>query len=100
MRTSLRKLVRHRAGTRCEYCRQPELVPQLQPFHLEHIRPRCHGGMTSLENLAWACSRCNLLKGANLTGVDPTPTGCCDSSTLGAITGRLTLSWTARASNR
>jgi 5-methylcytosine-specific restriction endonuclease McrA len=71
MSAALRKLVRHRAGARCEYCRLPELVSHLQPFHLEHVRPRCHGGTTSLPNLAWACSRCNALKGPNLSGVDP-----------------------------
>ena len=71
MSAALRKLVRHRAGSRCEYCRLPELAPHLQPFHLEHIRPRCHGGTTSLRNLAWACSRCNAFKGPNLSGVDP-----------------------------
>jgi len=40
-------------------------------FHLEHIRPRRHGGPTVLQNLAWACPRCNERKGANLSGFDP-----------------------------
>jgi 5-methylcytosine-specific restriction endonuclease McrA len=38
---------------------------------LEHITARQHGGLTVLENLAWACQRCNERKGPNLTGVDP-----------------------------
>ena len=40
-------------------------------FHLEHIRPKRHGGSNALANLAWACARCNERKGANLSGVDP-----------------------------
>ncbi len=40
-------------------------------FHLEHIRARRHGGQNSLDNLAWACPRCNERKSANLSGVDP-----------------------------
>ena len=30
-------------------------------------------GPSSLDNLAWACPRCNERKGANLSGVDPDP---------------------------
>jgi len=40
-------------------------------FHLEHVRPRRHGGMSLPDNLAWACARCNERKGTNLSGVDP-----------------------------
>ena len=40
-------------------------------FHLENIRARRHGGSNLLNNLAWACARCNERKGANLSGVDP-----------------------------
>jgi hypothetical protein len=29
------------------------------------------GGGNELDNLAWACSRCNRHKGTNLSGVDP-----------------------------
>ena len=31
-------------------------------FHVEHIVPRCLGGLSKLENLAWACPSCNLHK--------------------------------------
>jgi 5-methylcytosine-specific restriction endonuclease McrA len=65
-----RDLVRHRAGGRCEYCflrqQDSELI-----HHIEHILARKHGGTDTAENLALACQRCNLRKGANLTGVDP-----------------------------
>jgi hypothetical protein len=40
-------------------------------FHVEHIMAKQHGGPDDLENLALACQLCNLLKGPNLTGIDP-----------------------------
>lgn len=40
-------------------------------FHVEHIVARQHTRDDSRENLALACQRCNLRKGANLTGLDP-----------------------------
>lgn len=46
-------------------------MPPLEPFHLEHITARQHGGETEAENLAWACHRCNRHKGTNLAGIDP-----------------------------
>lgn len=67
----LRASVRERAGRRCEFCLLPDWIPPLDPFHLEHIRARQHGGETILENLAWSCHRCNYHKGTNLAGVDP-----------------------------
>jgi hypothetical protein len=68
---ALRQEARERAGRRCEYCHLPDWRPPLQPFHLEHIIARQHGGQTVLKNLAWACHRCNYHKGPNLSGVDP-----------------------------
>ena len=41
------------------------------PYHVEHIIARQHGGPDDLENLAYACHHCNLLKGPNLTSIDP-----------------------------
>ena len=41
------------------------------PFHIEHIRPRQHGGTDDPENLDLSCHHCNLHKGPNLTGIDP-----------------------------
>ena len=40
-------------------------------FHIEHIRPRKHGGCDDLSNLALACGHCNLHKSSNLSEVDP-----------------------------
>lgn len=71
MDSALRELVRQRAGHCCEYCRLPQDVSELR-FHVEHVTPRQHGGNDDLENLALACPACNLRKGPNLTGIDPT----------------------------
>ena len=71
MSESLRESVRQRAGGRFEYCHLPDWHPPLESFHLEHVVARQHGGLMKMENLAWACHRCNRHKGTNLTGVDP-----------------------------
>jgi hypothetical protein len=68
--TALRKLVKERAGNQCEYCGLHQ-DQSLLSFHVEHIVPRQHGGLSTLENLALACPNCNLHKGPNLTGIDP-----------------------------
>jgi hypothetical protein len=70
MDATTRDLVRRRAGERCEYCRLRQEHSELV-HHLEHIVAKQHGGSENLDNLAWACHRCNLHKGPNLTGVDP-----------------------------
>lgn len=62
--------VRRRAAGLCEYCHIPEAAFR-QPFHIEHVIARQHGGATELDNLALACWTCNLKKGPNLTGIDP-----------------------------
>lgn len=65
-----REFNRHRARNRCEYCHLPQDVSELL-FHVEHIIPRQHGGADDLDNSALACPDCNLLKGPNLTAIDP-----------------------------
>jgi hypothetical protein len=42
-----------------------------RPFHVEHIIATSHRGTDARENLALACQLCNLLKGPNLSGIDP-----------------------------
>lgn len=75
MSEALRQQVRERADRRCEYCRLSEAELSLWPFHLDHIVAGQHfGSATSAENLAWACQRCNLHKGTNLSAVDPDST--------------------------
>jgi 5-methylcytosine-specific restriction endonuclease McrA len=40
-------------------------------FHVEHITPEAHGGLTELNNLALACPSCNLKKSDRETAADP-----------------------------
>ena len=68
--TTVRNLIRQRAGERCEYCRLPEHAVDI-PFHVEHIIAKQHGGEDDPSNLCLACDRCNLYKGPNLSSVDP-----------------------------
>ena len=59
-----------RAGYRCEYCRTPHAITA-QTFHADHILPLSRGGQTTLDNLCFACPRCNLHKGDTIEGLDP-----------------------------
>jgi hypothetical protein len=64
------RLVRQRAGDRCEYC----LLPQthvVRTFHVDHVLAVQHLSDDSPDNLALACHRCNAFKGPNIAGVDP-----------------------------
>ena len=60
-RSEIERQVEQRAAGRCEYCRMHQSL-QGATFHVEHIIPRSHGGLTELNNLAWACPSCNLHK--------------------------------------
>ena len=71
MSPRLRRLVRNRARRRCEYCRLHENDLPLWSFHADHIVAEQHSGSDVPANLAWACQRCNLFKGTNLTTIDP-----------------------------
>lgn len=71
MSPATRSLVRERAGHRCEYCHLHEDDSPLAALHIEHIRPRKHGGADDESNLCLACIDCNLHKGPNLAGIDP-----------------------------
>jgi 5-methylcytosine-specific restriction endonuclease McrA len=54
----LRLFARERAEGRCEYC----LVHDdgtLVPHKPDHVLAEKHGGLTTAENLAWACFNCN-----------------------------------------
>lgn len=67
---ALRRLVLARAGGKCEYCLRHESDSVL-PHQPDHITSRRHQGETTAENLALACSICNLLKGPEVAGIDP-----------------------------
>ncbi len=71
MDANTRTIVRERANNRCEYCLLPQEYSAAK-HQIEHIRAKQHGGSNSIENLALACQRCNLFKGPNLSGIDPT----------------------------
>lgn len=60
MDVATRETVHRRAGNCCEYCGLPEDLSPLASLHVEHIRPRKHGGTDELDNLALACIDCNV----------------------------------------
>lgn len=64
----VRNLVIERAGNRCEYCKTPHLLANLD-FHIEHIIGVQHGGLSLPDNLAWCCSFCNWKKGPNIATI-------------------------------
>lgn len=68
---TVRQAVRERAADRCEYCRMRQEWEPFYPYHIEHVVAQQHRGSDDLDNLALACRNCNLLKGPNLTGLDP-----------------------------
>ena len=67
---SLRRLVEERAHGRCEYC-LIHADHALLPHEPDHIIARQHGGVTTSDNLAFACFDCNRLKGPNVASIDP-----------------------------
>jgi hypothetical protein len=71
MDAETRNAVRRRANNRCEYCARRQDESPLTPLQIEHIIPRKHHGSDDLENLALACTNCNLYKGSNIAGYDP-----------------------------
>jgi len=67
----LKQAVRARAANRCEYCRMRQEWESFYSYHVEHVIAQQHRGSNDAENLALACRHCNLLKGPNLTSLDP-----------------------------
>ena len=65
---NLRKQVAARAKFRCEYCRLYESDGFIK-FQIEHIISIKHGGLSTLENLAYACPICNSNKGSDLATI-------------------------------
>ena len=65
----LRKAVVARSGRRCEYCRLPDRL-QAGGFELDHILPASRGGLTTSDNLAYACPHCNDRKWAHVDARD------------------------------
>lgn len=67
---ALRREVRERAHGCCEYCYMPDSEP-LYPREPDHIRALKHGGITTSDNLAYACFVCNRAKGSDIASYDP-----------------------------
>ncbi len=61
--------VAERAEHRCEYCRAPEQVFNFH-FEIEYIVPLSLGGRDVHENLALACTACNLFKSDEIEAFD------------------------------
>lgn len=72
MDVTSQRIVRRRAGNRCEYCQLPQFATPYLTFHIEHIQAKQHVTDDSLENLALACPDCNRFKGPNLASLDST----------------------------
>jgi hypothetical protein len=70
IQTAVRREVIERAQNRCEYCLLPTDVAFF-PHEVDHVIAEKHGGATNLDNLAFACWRCNRHKGSDLTSFDP-----------------------------
>lgn len=67
---ALRQLVRDRAQNACEYCLMPEMAV-LVLHEVDHVIAEKHGGQTTEDNLALACTLCNKYKGSDLASIDP-----------------------------
>jgi len=55
----LKKLVEKRDGGICQYCGEQSTDGQI-----DHVVPLSRGGTDNIDNLKWACPRCNLSKGS------------------------------------
>ena len=67
---AVRRLVRERAGDRCEYCRVAAWADR-ETLQFDHVRPLQHLGRTDAANLCLACAHCNQARGPNMSGFDP-----------------------------
>lgn len=70
MAPSARERVRARFRSRCGYCGVHEDSVGAT-LTIDHHRPRSHDGADAIENLVYACPRCNEHKGAYWHDVDP-----------------------------
>lgn len=67
---SLRRRVRDRAKSCCEYCLMAE-EDAFFPHEPDHVIAEKHGGETTFVNLALACLDCNRFKGTDIASLDP-----------------------------
>ena len=66
---ALRNEVARRAHHRCEYCLIHEDDIAFRP-HVDNIVSRKHGGLSDIENLAYACVICNRSKGSDVASIN------------------------------
>ena len=66
---ALRREVRARAQSRCEYCLYPEARSAFS-HQVDHVISRKHGGSSSLDNLAFCCIFYNRYKGSDIGAID------------------------------
>jgi HNH endonuclease len=67
----LRQTIAHRASLLCEYC----LIAEADTFYgceVDHIISLKHGGVSELNNLAYACALCNRSKGSDIGSISTT----------------------------
>lgn len=65
-----RRIALTRAQGRCEYC-YSLVAYATQSFDVDHILPVSRGGLSTPDNLAYACSGCNRHKSDLVTAYDP-----------------------------
>lgn len=70
MDAALGRQVWQRAFRRCEYCQMLQVFDR-NPFEIDHIISRKHGGAAVARNLALSCFWCNSHKGTDIAGLDP-----------------------------
>ena len=58
-----RKNILLRDRNMCQYCQKVMIAAELT---LDHVVPRCHGGLSTWENLVACCRECNRRKGSQL----------------------------------
>ena len=58
----LRQRIRRYFQECCAYCRTPEQL-SIAIYEIEHIITRVNGGVSTFENLCFACPTCNRYKG-------------------------------------
>lgn len=66
---SLRRQVRQRANSLCEYCHASEQWQYVR-FTIDHVNPIAQGGTDTLDNLALARFHCNRRKADRVTARD------------------------------
>lgn len=66
---ALRRFVEEQSNGICEYCLIDE-NDTILGCQVDHIISEKHGGPTTAENLAYACTFCNRFKGTDVGSID------------------------------